>query len=71
MLLRATHTALVRTVGADDNGALAIESHPGNALLNLGEYVEAETLGRGMVEKMRLNAAHPRLRPLRDDHLVR
>ena len=51
--MRATLAAQTRTIGPDYEGTIGAESQLAGALNNLGEYAEAEALGRGMAEKHR------------------
>ena len=43
----------IRTLGAEDEDTLTTEGHLASALLNLGEYAEAEAVGRCTLEKRR------------------
>ena len=52
-LLRKTRAASTRMAGSDDEGTLAIEGRLLSALLDPGEYAEAEALCRGMLGKLR------------------
>ena len=52
-VLRPTLAMRTRTFGPDDAGTLTTEIHLVCALNSLGEYAEAEALGRGALEKQR------------------
>ena len=53
MLLRTTLAALTRMTGVDNVDTLVTQGSLINALLTPGEYADAETLGRGTLDKMR------------------
>ena len=53
VLLRTTLAVWTRTVGADDQCTLIVESALAGALLRLGEHTEAETLARFTLGKYR------------------
>ena len=66
---RTTFAARTRTVGPYDEDTFTTEIHLVRMLNWVGEYTEAEALGRSL--HTREASTHSRLRPLRHSHRVR